>query len=55
MWMLDGNGDFPVLNFLFWPQTVKVNWFRIPISSERYFRRYMMVVSVSAGSGVGSP
>jgi hypothetical protein len=28
---------------------------RIPVGSERYFRRYTTVVSVSGGSGVGSP
>ena len=28
---------------------------RILVTSERYFRRYTTVVSVSAGSGVGSP
>ena len=29
--------------------------FRIPVSSKSYLRRYRIVVSVSAGSGVGSP
>jgi hypothetical protein len=28
---------------------------KISVSSERYLRRYTTVVSVSAGSGVGSP